>query len=433
MAAVAAAVLLGAAATPGSAQAPGYDPASSARLQGQVQRLAAIIRGKLPESRASGADGAARQFLQRLQDASPLAAEKLLGNQMDDEELNSRVDVFLREHPEWSGAAAAPSEPPRVRVAHALRDELGDGVSEAQRLEAADRFLSHLQALSGQAHDSLIAGTMADEELASRVKVFAADERAQASVKVTDPEVEAAAPVVEAFLNANFGHVNERPDSICYRGSIEEKGKKRDFIIFKKRPSKIRIHVIEGGEVVGVIAYDGTSVWRQSRGQPAIPVVGSDADAVIQSSRFDHPLVDYQERGTEVRLKGPVGGPGPLTLRIRERDGTEMESLLDPKTYRELALRTRREGDVWAETRYSDHRRVGPLYLPFVQEEWHDGALRSSTRISEVSLSPGLVDRFFTLPSETSFGFMEYMAALAVIDKRDAKPARAGGGKGDKP
>ena len=72
-------------------------------------------------------------------------------------------------------------------------------------------------------------------------------------------------------MKANIGRLTDRAGSICYRGTVEENGKTREFLVFKKRPRRIRIHIIENGSIVGVIGYDGKAVWRQSLAGPAIP------------------------------------------------------------------------------------------------------------------------------------------------------------------
>jgi len=401
------------------------DQAADASMQMQRQRLTQMFQGKLSDAHPGAAERAAREFIEHLRESSPIAFEKLATNQMDDEELNSRAEVYLRDHPELSGQSIiASTETPRTRVADLLKGEPGIGSSDAERLANADRFIDRLKELSGAAHESLLSGRMTTEELQSRVKVFAADVRAEATVATVDPAAAAAVPIVDSFVKANFGRSTERADSVCYKGVITENGTKREFVIFKKRPRKIRIHIIENGLVIGVLGFDGTTAWRQAKGQPAIPVVGSDADAVVNSARFDDPLVDYRERGADVRLEGKAGS-GPFLLHIRERDGVEMVAAVDPVKFSEVSLRTRRENGRWDEMKFSDYRKVGTLSFACVQEDWRDGALRSTTRITDVRLDPGLLDRFFAFPQESSLGFMEYMSALAIVEARATKAGSA--------
>jgi hypothetical protein len=398
------------AATAGDPEQP-----SEASKQMQHQRLVQILQEKLPAATPEATERAATDFINHLRQVSPIASDKFGSGQMDEDELKSRIDVFLLDHPELSGRPA-PSNiaSPRARVAEYLKGEAGMGNTDSERLSAADRFMERLGDLSGTARDSLVAGTMSDEELQSRVKVFAADTRADAAAVAADPAVAAVPAIVESFLKANVGPASERPNSICFRGEIESGGAIRGFAIFKKRARKIRIHIIEGGLVIGTVAFDGTAAWRQSAGQPAIPMVGSDADKVIGSARFDDPLVDYREHGTDVRLEDKQAD-GMTRLHIHETDGTEMVSTIDPLTFRELSLRTKQPDGSWNETKFRDYRMVGTLSVPYVQEEWRSGALYSTTRIKDVVLDPGLLDRFFEIPTSPYLVFMDYMSVLAKV------------------
>jgi hypothetical protein len=397
------------------------DRPSDASTTMQRQRLAQMIQEMLKDAKPETADRAAKEFLNHLRETSPIAADKVASGQMDEDELRSRVDVYLRDHPEITGKTPESAiGSPRARVAELLRSEQGVGSTDSERMAAADRFIERLGEISGTARDSLVAGTMTNEELQSRVKVFAADLRAESTAVAVDPAIASVPPIVDAFLKANLGNAAERPNSLCFRGVIEEKGAKRGFVIFKKRPGMIRIHIIETNLVIGIVAYDGTNVWRQARGQSAIPVVGSDAESVVIASRYDHPLVDYRERGTVVRLEARTGNQ-PIQLHIRETDGTEMTSTIDPVTYAELSMRVRGSDGRWQESKFREYHRVGTLNLPYVQELWSDGGLKSTTRITDVSLDPGLLDEFFARPTSVNMSFMSYMDALDLVQAAEKK------------
>jgi hypothetical protein len=109
-------------------------------------------------------------------------------------------------------------------------------------------------------------------------------------------------------------------------------------------------------------------------------------------------------------------------LRILEADGTETESTIDGATLIEWSRRERSPGDIWKETRFKNYRKVGAANIAFVQEKWQDGRLRATTRIAELNADPGLLDQFFSMPAESTFDFMHYMAVLA------APPPNAGNG-----
>ena len=397
----------------------GVDRSQDSATAIQRQRVSQLIGENTRNMDEKQAEIVAGDFIEHLRQNSPIAAEKLFSGQMDDDEIKSRVDVYLRDHPELSGSvSSAPVGDPRNEVAALLRNEKGIANTDLERLAIADRFIARLGELSGTAHDNLMQGRMSPEELASRVKVYAADLRSETTATSADTAEVAAAPIVESFVRANYGRETERANSICYRGSVERNGATRQFVIFKKRPAKIRIHIIEDGVVIGLLGFDGSSAWRQSHGEPAIPVVGSEADDLAKQARFDDPLVDYKERGDRVRLDDRADDKS-FRLHIFETDGTEMISTVEASTMNQVSLRRRSRGGAWEETKFNGYRKIGSTNIPFIEEQWVDGVLQFRTRITDVALDAGVLDGFFAKPATTDLEFLDYMGALAVIRTKE--------------
>lgn len=389
----------------------------------QRQQLVLLLQKRLPEAPPGTAERVARDFLDHLRETSSMAAEDFSAGRMDPDDLASRVDVYLGDHPELTGQPQpAVTGDPRKRVADMLARESGMPQGTEERMALADKFLRNLAELSSTARDNLLAGRMTDDELQSRVTVFASDYRADKSRAVADPATAAVPGIIESFVKANLGPVNDRASAVCFRGSEENKGANRGFVIFKKRPNKIRIHVLKDGQLVGIVAYDGSNAWREAPGKPAILVTGPEAAAVAESARFDGPLVGYAERGASVRLEG---GPedNPIRLRIIEANGITRVATIDPATYDEISLRTVRGDGRWVETKFSDYRKVGSLSVAYLQQQYDAAGLESTTRITDVSLEPGLIDRFFEPPNDPNFGYMDFIGGLAVLQARQAAGA----------
>jgi hypothetical protein len=159
-------------------------------------------------------------------------------------------------------------------------------------------------------------------------------------------------------------------------------------------------------------------------GKPATHVSGTAADEFARSARFDDPIVGYSDRGASARLEA-VPGASLETLHMVEKDGTSWVETIDPSTEDELSLVRSRPGGSTDEVRYRDYRRVGNLNVAHVLEQWEDGRLRSTTRITDVSIDPGLIDRFFSYPEDPRLGYMDFMGGLAVLQSR-GKPGSAG-------
>jgi hypothetical protein len=217
-----------------------------------------------------------------------------------------------------------------------------------------------------------------------------------------------------------LGPVPERADSICCRGTVNDGTVTREFVLFRKRPNNIRIHIVENGLVVGVLAYNGVTAWRQVSGKPPLQIHGPEAESLISSSRFDDPLVGFRERGAKARLESAPGA-SPIRLRISEVGGSEVVETIDPSTYNELSMERRDSSGNTVEMRFRDYRKVGSLNFAGVQEEWINGVIHSTTRITEVRLDTGVLARIFAIPTNPNLDYLDLMGALQVLAKVSTK------------
>ncbi len=388
---------------------PSLAPAPQRRLDLQFKR-------RFPGEPQATIERAEHAFLDHLRQSSSMAAEQLASGRIDDDDLSARIDVFLGDHPELTGSVPSTAGGPRAQLMEALVRIPDLARSDSERQGLADRFIIWLGGLSGTARDNLLAGRMVPEELQSRVDVFAADVRAERSHVVTDPAVAAVPAIADAFEKANLGPVPERADSISCRGTVSEGEVTREFVLFKKRPGSIRIHIVQDSLVVGVLAYDGATAWRQVPGKPPSRIGGPEAETLMSTARFDDPLVGYRERGATGRLESTPGA-STIRLSIRESGGEEVIETIEPRTYNLLSSGRRDTAGKWDETRFRDYHKFGPLNVAGTQEHWTDGVLRSTTRITDVRLDTGVLARIFTMPTNPKLDFMDYMGGLEVLAK----------------
>jgi hypothetical protein len=315
---------------------------------------------------------------------------------------------------------------PRARVSGLLTSAT-DLASKAGGVEAlSDQFIAHLGEVSGTARSELLSGKMSDDDLKSRVGVFLDGLRAEAQRSSVDPSLAAAGPVVDAYLKANFGGTTAQMSSICFRGTVEDGKAKVEFVIFKMRPRLLRIHIVRGDIVAGVMGFDGNSAWIQKPGRLPVDAAGAEAAEIARASRFDDPLIGFRDRGAEVRLLGRKDGE-PYSLGIRESDGSELVVVLDPATYEQTSIRSRRPDGKWNESKFNDYRLIGSTKVAFTREDMEDGVLHSTTHYSDVRLDPGLVEKFFERPKVLAFDFMDFMGGLAVLEARSKQAAEKGG------
>jgi hypothetical protein len=382
----------------------------------QKQRLDSEFKARIPGASRETIERAEKAFLDHLSTTSSMAADQLASGKIDADDLSSRIDVFMGDHPELAGSKPAAAEGGRAQVMDALKQYADLAKTDAERQALADRFVVWIGGLSSTARDTLLAGRMSSEELQSRVEVFAADIRTERTTAAVDPAVAAVPAIAEAFEKANLGPVPERADSICCRGTVSEGSVTREFVMFKRRPGSIRINIVEHGLVVGVLAFDGTTAWRQVPGRSPTVIHGAEVDNLVGSGRFDDPLVGYRERGARARLES-APGESPIRLSIREAGGSEVVEVIDPKTYHEISQSRHDAAGKVEETRFRDYKTVGPFSYAAVEERWVDGALRSTTNLSNVTLDSGVLARVFVMPTNPKLDFMDYMGGLAIIEK----------------
>ncbi len=405
----------------------------SALASGPRLKLDQQFKRRLPSAPRDVIDRAEKAFLEHLRKVSGMAADQLAAGRLDEDDLSARIDVFLGDHPELAGTQGAePVRDAHARVVDALGRDPDLARTDAQRGTLADRFIVWLGGLSGTARDALLAGQMPPEELQARIDVFAADIRAERTQVVSDPAVAAVPAIEEAFEKANLGPVPERADSICCKGTESDGPVSREFVLFKKRPNFIRIHLLKDGLVVGVLAYDGTTAWRQVPGRTPVQLQGQEAESLIASARYDNPLVGYRERGAKARLESAPGA-SPIRVSIREAGGDEVVETIDPATYNEVSIGRKDSIGKWDETRFREYRKVGAFTLAGLQEHWNDGVLRSTTRISDVRLDTGVLAKIFAMPTDSSLGYMDLMGGLEIlarVSKRAGEGAQTSQGAG---
>jgi hypothetical protein len=423
------ALTVGAAAqvAPVAGEAPG-NPAAAAELE--RFQVATQLRTRQPDLTPEQEEKLASAFLEHLRSRSPLAAEKLRGGRMEIDELNARLGVYLRDNPALlAGETARAVEDPRSRVMALLAAETALAPTERERQALAEQFLQRLGETNRVAREALDAGTLSPEELRTRLASFLDGLRAAARAAQTDPVAATLPAIIDSYLNDQLGKPQDRLQSLAFRGTVEDSGRTLDFVVFKKRPGLLRMHVIEGGVVVRILAYDGQTAWTQGLGEPAVRAIGSLEAEIMEMARFDPPLAGYRERGATVTREDRPGGE-TIDLRVREPDGADVRVSLDARTLTELTQQQTSPLGERIETRFRDHRKVGPLNVPYVQERWVNGKLRATNRITEVTPEPGLIDAFFARPGTGDLTYMNYQAVLRqALEQQKRAEAAKGGGK----
>lgn len=122
-----------------------------------------------------------------------------------------------------------------------------------------------------------------------------------------------------------------------------------------------------------VEAFDGRQGWIADPfvGAPdPMPMTAAQLRQVLLQADFDGPLVDWKAKGHRVAFAGmaEVDGAPAYALKVRLKEGGELTSYLDAKTFLEVkAVNEAVAGGktVEVETRLSDYRAVKGVLLPF--------------------------------------------------------------------
>jgi hypothetical protein len=125
-----------------------------------------------------------------------------------------------------------------------------------------------------------------------------------------------------------------------------------------------------------VQAYDGAQGWQinpfQGRRDPEL-MGEDDTRDLFEGADFYGPLVDYQQKGSNVEYVGhaEVDGDDALLLKVTLKNGDIINYFLDPDTY--LEIRTERRMFVRGSVRESfinlgSYKKVNGVYFPFSQE-----------------------------------------------------------------
>lgn len=172
-----------------------------------------------------------------------------------------------------------------------------------------------------------------------------------------------------------------------------------------------------GGKIVKIyIPGDGSGLWRNDwMGEEAkvAPMPPIDHGLAAREALLATPLLDWRERGLEVRFegRGEIEGEEGWKLAVRWPEGSlpgvagdiDETWYLDPSTYLEFA-RTRTGSDfggpVDEMTFFDDFREVGALRVPY-RIETHFRTRHRVMEIDAVRIDVELADDTFTPPAES--------------------------------
>ncbi len=173
-----------------------------------------------------------------------------------------------------------------------------------------------------------------------------------------------------------------------------------------KRPNLLRME--SASSAIQVIrVFDGERAWQAMRpagGEKQVAEMeGQEAVELIRESDFDGPLIDYREKGHEIRYGGRefLGEREVLVLEVTEQGGAREVYHFDPETYH-IAMKAAEVpaegGTIRFEMYYDDFRETDGLVLPFRTTAVSDGQTVFTGVIERVEGNVDLDPDLFTRP-----------------------------------
>jgi hypothetical protein len=201
----------------------------------------------------------------------------------------------------------------------------------------------------------------------------------------------------------------ESTTNLRVRGEVISDGMTYEFLLLKKRPDKVRIHLMFQGRSVET-GFDGETGWRR------VWVGGRDTVDKLSAAElananldidFDGPLIGDPLPGTERAFDGVerINRIDYFVIRV-ETPLARTRHYIDSRTFREW--RTIREileaGEVSGTvvTTYSQYRRHKTIWLAEKVERTLPDGKKETIIVKDAEVDPGILDRAFELPRQWS-------------------------------
>ncbi len=194
-------------------------------------------------------------------------------------------------------------------------------------------------------------------------------------------------------------------------GSMEIGEQSFDFIIYKKKPSKIRVSLKNNdNDLFSVMSYDGNIAWEQKfnslekTNMTSLMSEIDKAEFIRDAYIFSH-LYKYEERGIELTYLGvkKIAGVNCHKIKAVLPDKSSVIYYLDTDTfYERVTISSQKYGDniITKESVFSDIKNVGKFVVAGKVLNRVNGKLESNIIINKFDFGVGVFDNFFKYPKE---------------------------------
>jgi hypothetical protein len=260
---------------------------------------------------------------------------------------------------------------------------------------APDEWLAKVKAGSPLQHRRVLEGRLDDEELLTVLRKAITPKETVAKPAAAAAKELTAAEIVSEFSRRNQkGAALQRLQAYTIEARLQPaQGPEQRLLLFKMRPERFRLVVLQDGATQVVVSGDGADCWVQRPGKPAQKAKRESLGELRHLGEFFDPLHGGANCRFERLAEAEEDGRKVHRLSVLRPDGSGYVAHIDPATWRAVARETA-EGVV----RYEDFREVAGLMVAFREIQSNKQGEKSVLEITRLTPNPGIVSAFFEPP-----------------------------------
>lgn len=217
--------------------------------------------------------------------------------------------------------------------------------------------------------------------------------------------------VIKKVVEANGGaQAIQGTTDLRMRGKVKSPEATYDFLLLKKRPNKLRIHLMYRGRSVET-GFDGNIGWQRTwiDGKDAVrPLTKEEMAKADLETDFDGPLVGEASFGETRTLVGVERvDRTDYFIVVVESQRIRTTHYVDSRTFREwktIRAVLDDSGEVQSESTsyYSNYRKHKSIWIAETVTRTNQDGATEEIIIEETEINPGILDRAFTMPKQWS-------------------------------
>jgi hypothetical protein len=377
----------------------------------QLLRVGGWIRERAPECPNDVVSTAAQHFLEELRSRQPEKLDQILAA---DFPLGDFESVLLRH------VAARLTAPEQLRQREDLANRRVQLLlarnfgPSAVSIQDAQVSIVKIRGISQVYYRRLLEGRIDDEDLIPMLKRGREPGVASGQIAGLSRQLTAGEIASEFARKNQKGSALERLSAHSIEARLKTAGgTEQHLMIFRLRPNRFRLHVIEGATTKYILAFSGTVFWSQTPERAPQYVRADSIGSRRYLTEFINPLFATEGYTLERLEDGTVGGRKVYRIQVVRSDRSRYIASLDTESLHQLAC----EFDDGTRIEYSDFRDVAGITIAFRELTTDKQGRSGLLEITRFTANPGLVGDFFEPVAQRSPTYFALERALADSGK----------------